>query len=109
MKKVAATRGHSVRRTNFFGAIGVRPGTAVRCWGLSSCPRGALAVANFYVFLLKRLTLTTASPLMFSRFPGSLRFPGISAKLVRKCEITGIFHRCKLFLSFFAKFCQRGL
>src|SRR5271169_5160668 len=37
-----------------------------------------------------------------------MRFPGISAKLVRKCEITGIFHRCKIFLSFFASFCNAG-
>jgi hypothetical protein len=26
---------------------------------------------------------------------GEQRFPGISAKLVRSCEITGNFHRCK--------------
>ena len=39
--------------------------------------------------------------------PGSLRFPGISAKLVRKFEITGNFHRCKIFLRFFANFCKR--
>src|SRR5215469_7629134 len=29
-------------------------------------------------------------------------FPGISAKLVRSCEITGNFHRCKIFLQEFA-------
>ncbi|SPF32329.1 hypothetical protein SBA1_1040097 [Candidatus Sulfotelmatobacter kueseliae] len=76
---MAATRGQSVRRTNLF-----RLGTAARGWGCSSCRRGALAVANFYVFLLKRLTLTTASPLTFrSRLPGSCDFPGISAELVR--------------------------
>src|SRR5258708_33231293 len=53
MKKVAATRGHSVRRTNFF-----RLGTTARGWGFSFCWRGALAVANVDVFLLKRLTLS---------------------------------------------------
>ena len=42
----------------------------------------------------------------FSRLPGARRFPGISAKLVRKCEITGIFHRCKIFLNNFANFCN---
>src|SRR5215831_4500019 len=100
MKKVAATKGQRVRRTNFF-----RLGTTDR-WGFSSCCR--LAVANFYGCLLKRLTLTTASPLkLLSRLPGSCVFPGISAKLVRKCEITGIFHRCKIFLKKFANFCKR--
>src|SRR5271157_6360453 len=64
---------------------------------------------------LERLTLTTASPLclrledLLLAAPGTLRFPGISAKLVRKCEITGIFHRCKIFLSFFANFCKRAV
>ena len=111
MKKVAATSGQSVRRTNFF-----RVGTAERGWEFWSCCR--LAVANFYGCLLKRLTLTTASPLsllrsffeedIFSR--GSqvgCVFPGISAKLVRICEITGNFHRCKIFLRNFVKFCKR--
>src|SRR5271167_935896 len=41
--------------------------------------------------------------------PGSLRFPGISAKLVRICEITGNFHRCKIFLNYFANFCKRAV
>ncbi len=70
----------------------------------------AVAVANFYGFLLRRLTLTTASPLkMLLAAPGRLsNFPGISAKLVRICEITGIFHRCKIFLRIIEKFCQRG-
>ena len=65
----------------------------------------AVAVANFYGFLLRRLTLTTASPSNLSR--GSRvnsDFPGISVKLVRMCEITGNFHRCK---NIFEKFCQR--
>ena len=71
--------------------------------------RGALAVANFYGFLLKRLTLTTASPLKCLAAPGlASDFPGISAKLVRICEITGNFHRCKIFLDYFANFCKRG-
>ena len=75
-------------------------------------PAGAVAVANFYGFLLKRLTLTTASPdpektTFFARLPGARRFPGISAKLVRMCEITANFHRCKLFLRYFARFSKR--
>jgi hypothetical protein len=37
---------------------------------------GAVAVANSDGFLPKRLTLTTASPLMSSRLPGEQRFPG---------------------------------
>ena len=53
---------------------------------------GALAVANFYGFLLKRLTLTTASPLKCSstRLPGYSDSTGISAKLVRSTENTAI-------------------
>src|SRR5215468_328975 len=103
MKNVAATRGHSVRRIDFF-----REATA----GLANdceMSAGAVAVANFDGFLLKRLTLTTASPLCLLSVSyrrrrlarGSRvgqRFPGISAKLVRSHEITGIFHRCKNFL-----------
>ena len=49
------------------------------CWGTTeSCEVGwvgELAVANFYGFLLKRLTLTTASPLI-ARLPGVQRFLG---------------------------------
>src|ERR1700739_4166688 len=57
IKKVAATRGHKVSLPNFLFW-----GTTGSCWvGWV----GALAVANFYGFLLKRLTLTTASPLNF--------------------------------------------
>src|SRR5246500_960348 len=67
IKKVAATRGHKVSLPNFL------------FWGTTeSCEVGwvgALAVANFYGFLLKRLTLTTASPLI-SAAPGLLRFHG---------------------------------
>jgi len=37
----------------------------------------AVAVANFYGFLLRRLTLTTASPLtFFTRLPGWAAIPG---------------------------------
>src|ERR1700756_940353 len=36
-----------------------------------------------------------------------MRFPGHSGKLVRICEITRNFHRCKIFLIFFANFCKR--
>ena len=64
----------------------------------------AVAVANFDGFLLKRLTLTTASPLICSR--GSrvnCDFPDMSVKLVRKCEITGNPQRCKKILVFFEK------
>src|SRR6516225_10681679 len=98
MKKVAATKGHKVRRTDFF-LLGDTANSDLG-WVV------AVAVANFYGFLLKRLTLTTSSPLYRgSRVDGD--FPGISAELVRKCEITGIFHRCKNFLRFFANFCKR--
>jgi hypothetical protein len=100
MKKVAATKGQSVRRTDFF-----QVGTAERGWEVSSCGRWALAVANFYVFLRKRLTLTTASPLVFEiedvllAAPGIARdFPDTSAKLVRSLETTENFHRCNSFL-----------
>jgi hypothetical protein len=88
------------------GAIRFRLDTAARGWGFSGCGLDALAVANFYVFLLKRLTLTTASPLVFvtkTFFRGSRDAAislGISAKLVRNSEITGNFHRCKIFLIF---------
>ncbi len=37
-----------------------------------------------------------------------MRFPGISAKLVRICEITGIFHRCNIFLKNIEKFCKQS-
>jgi hypothetical protein len=50
MKKVAATSGQSVRRTDFL--LGK---TATGCCGYSV---GALAVANFDGFLLERLTLS---------------------------------------------------
>ena len=69
---------------------------------------GAVAVANFYGFLLRRLTLTTASPLMSRGSQGGKRFPGISAKLVRSCEITANLHRCKKFLEKIENFCQEG-
>jgi hypothetical protein len=94
MKKVAATRGQSVRRTNFFVPILLREDPfcedpfrlgAAGGWRLSGCRLGVLAVANFYGFLLKRLTLTTASPSVFFdesdedallAAPGIERFPG---------------------------------
>ena len=57
MKNVAATRGHKVRRPDFLSGGASANGGTISV--------GALAVANFYVFLLKRLTLTTASPLNF--------------------------------------------
>src|ERR1700691_517511 len=111
MRKVAATNGQSVRRMDFFFVLSFWGAT----WGATvsdGCERlvDAVAVANFYGFLLKRLTLTTASPKLrittsVRGSQGGQRFPGISAKLVRMCEITGNFHRCK---KFFAIFCQRG-
>src|ERR1700723_3219565 len=98
MKNVAATKGHKVRRTDFFLGDTANNDLA---WV------GAVAVANFYVFLLERLTLTTSSPLC----RGSREnrdFPGISAKLVRNCEITVFFHRCKKILNICANFCEGG-
>jgi len=88
-------------------------------WGATAgikpgCERlaGAVAVANFYGFLLRRLTLTTASPLKMllaaPRVDSDSR--ALSAKLVRMCEITANFHRCKKFLSYFVNFlCASGL
>ena len=80
-------------------------GTAFRV----GCERLAVrvAVANFYVFLLRRLTLTTASPLKM--LPAAPRVNSdsraLSAKLVRMCEITQNWQRCK---KIFENFCQRG-
>src|SRR5271165_3666916 len=101
MKKVAATRGQRVRRMDFFlvWLRGETAGTKSGCEMLA----GAVAVANFYGFLLRRLTLTTASPLYARGSRVGQRFPGISAKLVRKCEITGNRRRCKKFLANFRK------
>ena len=83
IKKVAATRGHKVSLPNFlFRGRTDKDGDVVA---------GALAVANFYGFLLKRLTLTTASPLnRLARLPGYSDSTGISAKLVRSTENTAI-------------------
>src|SRR5438477_9889501 len=79
IKKVAATKGHKVSLPNFLFR-----GRTDSC--VDDDRVGALAVANFYGFLLKRLTLTTASPgslkKLLSAAPGSLRFHGHSAKLV---------------------------
>ncbi|PYV50869.1 MAG: hypothetical protein DMG92_06230 [Acidobacteria bacterium] len=87
MKKVAATRGQSVRRADFFFLGESRVGER---WG-----RGALAVANCYGFLLERLTLSCcqwAGPL--AKIP-VLPIPGIALKLVRRIEFTENFDRCK--------------
>src|SRR6478736_4704570 len=82
IKKVAATRGHKVSLPNFlFWGRTDKDGDVVA---------GALAVANFYGFLLKRLTLTTASPLNVTRLPGNSDSSGISEKLVRSTENTAI-------------------
>jgi hypothetical protein len=66
MKKVAATKGHKVRRIDLFRGI-----TARVCCCLEV---DTLAVANFYGFLLRRLTLTTSSP--FSEAPGLTAISG---------------------------------
>jgi len=69
-----------VRRTNFFGAIeflaiGFRLGTVARGWGFSVWWRGALAVANFDGFLLKRLTLSySAAGWFLLELSGLVRF-----------------------------------
>src|SRR5882672_722672 len=78
IKKVAATRGHKVSLPNFlFRGRTDKDGDVVA---------GALAVANFYGYLLKRLTLTTASAGLrvgLARLLGYSDSSGISAKLVR--------------------------
>src|SRR5436190_604898 len=83
IKKVAATRGHKVSLPNFL----FRGRTEMS--GLDDRV-GALAVANFYGFLLKRLTLTTASPLIVTQLLGYSDSTGMSAKLVRSTENTAI-------------------
>jgi hypothetical protein len=55
-----------------------------------------------------RLPCVFESKTFCSRLPECCDFPGISAELVRKCEITGIFHRCKYFLIFFENFCKQA-
>src|SRR5215468_3747752 len=86
IKKVAATRGHKVSLPNFL--LGERTDS----WGVDVVA-GVLAVANFYGFLLKRLTLTTASPLksFFSAAPGCTAIPrAFRRSLVRSTENTVI-------------------
>src|SRR5208337_1116589 len=56
-----------------------------------------------------RLPWSSKPKTFCSRLPGDCDFPGISAELVRNCEITANFHRCKFFFSFFANFCKRGV
>jgi hypothetical protein len=95
MKKVAATKGQRVRRMDFFfGWWAWGAAVSEGCGMLVD----AVAVANFYGFLLKRLTLTTASPYdVLSQFPGWSDSRAFSVKLVRKSEITGNLQRCKKF------------
>jgi len=75
---VAATRGQSVSRMDFFVFLS---------WGATESEGGGMlavrvAVANFYGFLLKRLTLTTASPLkMLLAAPGCTSIPGHVGKV----------------------------
>src|SRR2546429_5006562 len=107
MKKVAATRGQRVRRIYFVFFF----------WGTTVAGEGcemlavAVAVANFYGFLLRRLTLTTASPefrkddFLYAAPRVDSDSRALSAKLVRMSEITGNLQRCKNILE---KFCQRG-
>jgi len=71
MKNVAATRGQSVRRDDFFRWDG---GTTTGA-GWKTLWLVALAADNFYGFLLKRLTLTTSAHDLSYR--GS-RLPAIS-------------------------------
>ena len=40
--------------------------------------------------------------------PGSVRFPGHFGGVSSQLEITANFHRCKIFLNYFAKFCKRA-
>src|SRR5260370_30012229 len=74
MKKVAATRGHSVRRMDFFVFLNGGAAARVGCERLE----GGVAVANCYGFLLRRLTLTTASP-EFRKTTFCWRLPGCTA------------------------------
>src|ERR1700746_889015 len=70
IKNVAATRGHKVSLPNFL--FWGTTGSCDDCWV------GGLAVANFYGFLLKRLTLTTASAglrVKLARLPGCTAIP----------------------------------
>jgi hypothetical protein len=53
-----------------------------------------------------RVSLESSEEDILFAAPGLMRFPGISAKLVRICEITGIFHRCNIFLRIIEKFCK---
>src|SRR6266436_5865086 len=109
MKKVAATRGHSVRRIDFFVLLFVFSNEGAAAGITPGCERleVAVAVANFYGFLLRRLTLTTASPLTFLYAAPRVDSDSwaLSAKLVRMCEITGNSQRCKNIFEFF---CQGG-
>src|SRR2546429_8695862 len=113
MKKVAATRGHSVRRIDFFVLLFVFSNEGAAAGITPGCERleGSVAVANFYGFLLRRLTLTTASPefrkddFLYAAPRVDSDSRALSAKLVRMSEITGNLQRCKNILE---KFCQRG-
>ena len=91
MKNVAATSGHKVRRIDFFR------GAAVEVKGCEMLAE-AVAVANSDGFLLKAThSHHRVSLEILLAAPGRLAdFPGISAKLVRSCEITANFHRCKI-------------
>ena len=63
-----------------------------------------LAVANFYVFPLRRLTLSYSARTGRLGLP-VLPIPEFPLKLVRSVEITGNFRRCK---KNFVKFCAAG-
>jgi hypothetical protein len=80
MKKVAATRGHKVRRIEFF--LGM---TANLSCGLEV---DALTMANFYGFLPGRLTLTTPSPLVEA--PGLTAISGHFGEVSSQAKHTAI-------------------
>jgi hypothetical protein len=94
----------------------------------------AVAVANSDGFLLRdpdrrlsrppgssKLTVTTVSPhlknsqiapttseMLSTASKVDCDSPDISVKQARNCEITDIFHRCKIFLRKIENFCQQG-
>jgi hypothetical protein len=91
MKKVAATRGHKVRRADFFGETNL---------GWESSWRRTLAVANFDGSSSSDSLSATPRGLGASGFPVN-QIPKIPLKLVRSDEITLNSRRCKKKLQIF--------